>query len=360
MIPIITFSNDTDKIPHLKNLREGDKSEKEELETQVSDSFLKPPRSPRKIKYLSSSHNSLFSTTEYEETNKNSLTKASNESELERDLKSLRKVTRTKSKIKKVTSDQMSLSTSAPSPSLKKQTTQPFNFTNLLSPSVIKKEKEKEVLTPRQTESIACSKDKKKAKKIKDTKSMENLALKIPPFFRYSQTVAEKKNQDRHSSNSTLFSNEQEISIQTLKEILSHNQPISFKQIYHITSLLIPSGAYNYLHLMCEEKYAEENIEFLFDYLHWIHTQENQAILNHEVLEDLIEKYINNDTEKTINIEGNSRLLVIQAFKNKNFNEVARLLKEISEMISLLLWLNIFSEAFAEDETQELILKFIL
>jgi hypothetical protein len=190
---------------------------------------------------------------------------------------------------------------------------------------------------------------------------MKELAVKIPNSSHSrstSTTLKKRKAKPLTSSRINLTrEKEQEAAIQKekkVKELLRDcgSKPLSRLEIKEIV-LFIIRPAYSQLYLLCQQQYTEEHIEFLFDYVNWIQKNEH----DNDVLHFIIQKYIECDSVKTINIEGSTRNAVITAFDKKDFINVKILLEGVSETIIALLWQNVFFYALGDHKKRELILN---
>lgn len=148
--------------------------------------------------------------------------------------------------------------------------------------------------------------------------------------------------------------------IERIQEIV--NNPINTKQRKVLTQLLLSyQETYEIVDQLCKKQYAEESIGFLCDYSQWVHASAHNSSLEDELqtCDLLMKTYIYEESQSQINIDGNIRLSVIEAFNQQNISEIKRLLIEINEIIVNLLWENILCDYLMFSETREEFLKLL-
>lgn len=154
---------------------------------------------------------------------------------------------------------------------------------------------------------------------------------------------------------------DEQISSQQLKKLLINCHSLNHLQIKNMLLLLIKvKSAYPILHELCKKHQTEEHIEFLFDYIHM--SQIDQQIkpkAYHKALKAIVKKYLLADSDKLINIEGRLGKEIVQLFKNQNFTGFDILINQVKNAVLLLLWNNVFFDAFADFDTTLKILETI-
>lgn len=181
-------------------------------------------------------------------------------------------------------------------------------------------------------------------KETKEPVTNQTSALTTPdisedsPAEKRRERVLSAPNIQTYSTNEKKEGN----TIQNIEKLLNCVHPTKEQQ-QNLISLLILSAAYEELFALC--RYTTEHIEFLFDYL------------SDQPLHVLINTYINSKADKKINIAGTTSDSVIKAYAVRNIILVKKLLVGISEEVALLLWNNVFYEAFRKDEIKQSILN---